>query len=65
MHALSTQSRVIGLAAAIEAGVALWYFTNGHWQSGIVFALGVVLLTVMYLRRERKSKEPDGRKRRY
>lgn len=65
MLALSMQSRVIGLIGAVEAGVGLWYFTNGHWRSGIFFVIAVAFLISVYVRRERKLKGPDGRKRRY
>jgi hypothetical protein len=65
VQALSVQSRVIGLIGAVEAGVGLWYFTNGHWLSGIFYAVGVAFLISVYVRRERKLKGRDGRRRRY
>lgn len=63
MKALSTQSRVIGLLGAAEAGVGLWYFTNGHWANGIFYMIAVAFLIFVYVRRERKLKGPDGGRR--
>jgi hypothetical protein len=63
VQALSTQSRVIGLIGAVEAGVGLWYFTNGHWANGIFFVIAVAFLIAAYVRRERKLKGPDGGRR--
>jgi hypothetical protein len=64
VQALSKQSRVIGLIGAVEAGVGLWYFTNGHWINGIFYVTAVVFLISVFIRRERKLKGP-GRPRRY
>jgi hypothetical protein len=58
------RSRVIGLIGAVEAGVGLWYFTNGHWINGIFYVTAVAFLISMYVRRERKLKGP-GSGRRY
>jgi membrane protein YdbS with pleckstrin-like domain len=55
---------VIGLIGAVEAGVGLWYFTNGHWINGIFYVTAVVFLISVFIRRERKLKGP-GRPRRY
>jgi hypothetical protein len=55
---------VIGLIGAVEAGVGLWYFTNGHWLTGIFYVIAVAFLIAVYVRRERKLKGPD-RGRRY
>ena len=55
---------MIGLIGAVEAGVGLWYFTNGHWINGIVYAIAVTFLISVYVRRERKLKGP-GAGRRY
>ena len=63
MQALSKQSRVIGLIGAVEAGVGLWYFTNGHWINGIFYAIAVAFLFSAYIRRERKLKGPGGGRR--
>jgi len=63
MQALSTQNRVIGLLGAVETGVALWYFTNGHWVNGIFYVLAVAFLISVYIRRERKAKGPNGKRR--
>ena len=63
MQALPTQNRVIGLIGAVEAGVALWYFTNGHWANGVFCAIAVAFLISVYVRRQRKLKGPDGRRR--
>ena len=63
MRALSTQSRVIGLIGAVEAGVGLWYFTNGHWVNGIFYAIALAFLISVYIRRERKLKGLGGGRR--
>jgi len=63
VQALSTQSRVIGLIGAVEAGVGLWYFTNGHWLTGIFYVIAVAFLIAVYVRRERKLKGPDAGRR--
>jgi hypothetical protein len=63
VQALSTQNRVIGLIGAVETGVGLWYFTNGHWVNGIFYVIAVAFLIAVYLRRERKSKGKDGGRR--
>lgn len=57
------QNRVLGVFGAVEAGVALWCFTNGHWTNGIFYALGVAFLISVYVRRLRKLKGPDGGRR--
>jgi hypothetical protein len=41
--------RLIGLAAAITAGVALSRFTHGDWISGLVLTAGVAATCVWYL----------------
>jgi hypothetical protein len=48
---------------AVEAGVGLWYFTNGHWHTGIFCVIAVGFLASVYVRRERKLKGPDGGRR--
>jgi hypothetical protein len=63
MQALSMQNRVLGLFGAVEAGVALWYLTNGHWVNGILYLVGVTFLITVYVRRQRKPKGPDGGRR--
>ena len=63
MQALSARSRVIGLIGAVETGVGLWYFTNGHWVNGIFYAIAVAFLISVYIRRERKLKGLDGGRR--
>ncbi len=63
MQALSIQNRVIGLIGAVEVGVGLWYFTNGHWVNGIFYAIAVAFLISVYVRRERKLKGRDGGRR--
>jgi uncharacterized membrane protein YbaN (DUF454 family) len=55
LQALSTQNRVMAIVGAVEAGVALWYFTNGHWLDGIFYAVALACLFVLYLRRKSKS----------
>ena len=63
MQALSAQSRVIGLIGAVEAGVGLWYFTNGHWRNGTFCVIAVAFLIAVYVRRERKLSGRDGGRR--
>jgi hypothetical protein len=63
VQALSKQSRVIGLIGAVEAGVGLWYFTNGHWINGMFYVIAVAFLISVYVRRERKLKGPGGARR--
>lgn len=63
MQAFSVQNRVIGVIGAVEAGVGLWYFTNGHWVNGIFYTMGVAFLVSVYVRRERKLKGPRGGRR--
>jgi hypothetical protein len=63
VQALSAQNRVLGLIGAVEAGVGLWYLTNGHWINGIFYMLGVAFLTSVYIRRERKLKGPRSGRR--
>jgi hypothetical protein len=57
------QSRVIGLIGAVEAGVGVWYFTNGHWLNGVFYAIALAFLIGVYVRRERKLKGSDGGRR--
>jgi hypothetical protein len=54
---------VIGLIGAVEAGVGLWYFTNGHWINGIFYVIAVAFLISVYIRRERKLKGSGGARR--
>jgi hypothetical protein len=49
------QQRVTGIVGAVEAGVALWYFTNGHWLNGIFYAVALAFLIFLYVRRKSKS----------
>jgi hypothetical protein len=63
VQALSAQSRVIPLIGAVEAGVGLWYFTNGHWLTGMFYVIAVAFLIGVYVRRERKLKAQDGGRR--
>jgi uncharacterized membrane protein YeaQ/YmgE (transglycosylase-associated protein family) len=62
MRALSMQNRVMGIVGAVEAGVALWYFTNGHWLNGIFYAVALACLIFLYVKRKSKS---STRGRRY
>jgi hypothetical protein len=55
--------RIPSLVGAVEAGIALWYFTNGHWDNGIFLAIAVAFLIAVYLHRERKVKGQSGRRR--
>ena len=63
MQALPSRNRVLGVVAAVEAGFALSYFTNGHWASGIIFTTAVAGLVAVYLHRQRKVKGRDGGRR--
>jgi len=63
VQALSIQNRVLGIVGAVESGVGLWYFTNGHWVNGSFYAVTVAFLASVYLRREWKSKRQDGGRR--
>jgi hypothetical protein len=54
---------VIPLVGAVEAGVGLWYFTSGRWLTGIFYVIALSFLIVVYIRRERKLKRPDGGRR--
>jgi len=55
---------MLGLIGAVETGVALWYFTSGHWVNGIFLTIAVGFLVGVYIRRERKLKG-QGRGRRW
>ena len=55
LQALSMQNRVMGIVGAVEAGVALWYFTNGHWLNGIFYAVALAFLIFLYVQRRSKS----------
>lgn len=61
LQALSVRNRVLGIVGAVEAGVALWYFTNGHWLNGGLYAVALAFLVVLYVRR--KSKGSTGGRR--
>jgi hypothetical protein len=61
LQALSVQNRVMAIVGAVEAGVALWYFTNGHWLNGIFYAVALAFLIFLYL--QRKSKSSTGGRR--
>jgi hypothetical protein len=63
MQALSPQNRMIGVIGAVEAGVALWYFTSGHWANGVFCGIAVAFLISVYIRRERRVKGRDGGRR--
>jgi hypothetical protein len=63
VQAFSAQSRVLPLIGAVEAGVGLWYFTSGHWLTGIFYAVALAFLIAVCIRRERKLKTPDGGRR--
>jgi hypothetical protein len=63
VQTLSAHSRVIGLVGAVEAGVGLWYFTNGHVLNGTFCVIAVGFLISVYVRRERKLKGQDGGRR--
>lgn len=54
---------MIGLVGAVEAGVGLWYLTNGHWLNGTFYVIAVGFLISVYVRRERKLKGQDGGRR--
>jgi hypothetical protein len=63
VQTLSPQNRILGLVGAVEAGFALWYFTNGHWVTGILVTLAVGFLIAVYFHRERKVKQRGGKRR--
>ena len=52
--------RIVGVVAAIAAGIGLWRFTSGDWLSGIVFVAAVAGITVWYLWSSRRV--GDGRR---
>jgi len=56
---------VIGLIGAVETGVGLWYFTNGHWVNGSFYAITVAFLASVYVRRQNKLRRQDGGRRYY
>jgi uncharacterized membrane protein len=63
MQTLSPQYRILSVIGAVEAGIAVWYFTSGHWANGIILAIAAAFLIALYLHRERKVKGPRGRRR--
>jgi hypothetical protein len=63
VQALSLRNRILSVVGAVEAGIALWYFTNGHWVNGIILAIAVASLIAVYLHRERKVKGQGGKRR--
>jgi predicted outer membrane lipoprotein len=63
VQTLSPQDRILSLVGAVEAGIALWYFTNGHWLNGTFLAIAVAFLIAMYFHRERKAKGERGERR--
>jgi hypothetical protein len=63
MQALLTQNRVMGVVGAVETGVGLWYFTNGHRVNGSFYAITVAFLASVYVRRQNKLRRQDGGRR--
>jgi len=63
MQTLPLQNRMLSVIGAIEAGIALWYFTSGHWVNGMILAIAAASLIALYLHRERKVKGRSGRRR--
>jgi hypothetical protein len=63
MQTLSPQNRILGVVGAVEAGIALWYFTSGRWANGIFPAIALAFMIAVYLRRERKVKGQRGGRR--
>jgi len=61
VQALPIRDRLIGIVGAVEAGVALWYFTNGHWLNGTFYAVALAFLVFLFL--QRKSKGSTGGRR--
>jgi hypothetical protein len=55
------QNRLIGNVGAVEAGVASWYFTNGHWLNGTFYAVALAFLVFLYM--QRKSQNSTGGRR--
>jgi uncharacterized YccA/Bax inhibitor family protein len=58
--ALVTQ-RIVGVVAAIAAGIGLWRFTSGAWIQGIVFTCAVVGVAAFYLLRDRRGSRDTRR----
>jgi membrane protein implicated in regulation of membrane protease activity len=48
--------RLLGLAAAVAAGIGLWRFTSGDWQGGIVVTLGVSGIAAWLVWESRKTR---------
>ena len=63
MHALSPHNRILSVVGAVEAGIALRYFTSGHWVNGIFLTIAVAFLVAVYIRRELKLKGQGGGRR--
>jgi hypothetical protein len=63
VQALSPQNRLLGVVGAVESGIGLWYFTNGHIVSGIACTIGVAFLAFVYVNRQRKLKREQGGRR--
>jgi uncharacterized membrane protein len=63
VQTLSPRNRILSVVGAVEVGIALWYFTNGHWVNGIFLAIAVAFLIAVYVHRERKVKGQGGKRR--
>jgi membrane protein YdbS with pleckstrin-like domain len=55
---------VLGLVGAVAAGIGLWRFTGGDWLSGLVCAVAVLVVAVVYVAGQRRLQGRD-RGRRY
>jgi hypothetical protein len=53
--------RVVGVVAAIAAGIGLWRFTSGAWIEGIVFTCAVAGVAAFYLLRDRRGSRDTRR----
>jgi hypothetical protein len=58
--ALVTQ-RIVGVVAAIAAGIGLWRFTSGAWIEGIVFTCAVAGVAAFYVLRDRRGSRDTRR----
>jgi membrane protein YdbS with pleckstrin-like domain len=54
---------VLGLVGAVAAGIGLWRFTGGDWLSGVVCALVVAVVAVVYVAGQRRLKGRGGARR--
>ena len=53
--------RIVGVVAAIAAGIGLWRFTSGAWIEGIVFTCAVAVVAAFYVIRDRRGSRDNRR----